>query len=47
MGTFVAMTAIHPSRDEAEQAIGLAFKEIDRLNAMLTHFEKTLSRWFF
>ncbi len=30
MGIFVAMTAIHPSRDEAEQAIGLAFKEIDR-----------------
>ena len=41
MGTFVAMTAIHPSRDEAEQAIGLAFEEIDRLNAMLTHFEKS------
>jgi thiamine biosynthesis lipoprotein len=41
MGTFVAMTAIHPSRDEAEQAIGLAFEEIDRLNNMLTHFEKT------
>ncbi len=39
MGTFVAMTAIHPSRDEAEQAIGLAFEEIDRLSAMLTHFE--------
>ncbi len=41
MGTFVAMTVIHPSRDEAEQAIGLAFREIDRLNAMLTHFEKS------
>ncbi len=41
MGTFVAMTAIHPSRDEAEQAIGLAFNEIDRLNALLTHFEKS------
>lgn len=39
MGTFVAMTAIHTSRDEAEQAIGLAFEEIDRLSAMLTHFE--------
>lgn len=43
MGTFVAMTAIHPSRDEAEQAIGLAFEEIDRLNAMLTHYEKSSS----
>jgi thiamine biosynthesis lipoprotein len=41
MGTFVAMTVIHSSRDEAEQAIGLAFEEIDRLNAMLTHFEKS------
>ncbi len=41
MGTFVAMTAIHPSRDEAEQAIGLAFAEIERLNKMLTHFETT------
>ena len=40
MGTFVAMTAIHPSRDEAEQAIGLAFEEIDRLNGMLTHYEE-------
>jgi thiamine biosynthesis lipoprotein len=40
MGTFVAMTAIHPSRDEAEQAIGLAFEEIDRLNNMLTHYEE-------
>ena len=34
-------TAIHPSRDEeAEQAIGLAFEEIDRLNGMLTHYEE-------
>lgn len=41
MGTFVAMTAIHPSKDEAERAIGLAFEEIDRLNNMLTHYEKT------
>lgn len=39
MGTFVAMTAIHPSRDEAEEAIGRAFDEIDRLNAMLTRYE--------
>lgn len=39
MGTFVAMTAIHPSRDEAEQAIGLAFEEIDRLNNILTHYD--------
>lgn len=43
MGTFVAMTAIHSSRDEAEQAIGLAFEEIDRLNGMLTHYENSSS----
>jgi len=41
MGTFVAMTAIHSSKDEAEHAIGLAFEEIDRLNGLLTHFEKS------
>ena len=41
MGTFVAITAIHPSRDEAEEAIGLAFEEIDRLNKMLTHYDKS------
>lgn len=39
MGTFVSMTAIHPSRDEAEQVIGEAFEEIDRLNLLLTRFE--------
>ncbi len=39
MGTFVAMTAIHTSKDEAEHAIGLAFAEIDRLSKILTHFE--------
>jgi len=39
MGTFVAMTAIHSSKDEAEHAIGLAFTEIDRLSEILTHFE--------
>jgi len=39
MGTFVAMTAIHSSKDEAEKAIGLAFNEIDRLSELLTHFD--------
>lgn len=41
MGTYVAMTAIHPSRDEAENAIGLAFAEIERLNGLLTRFESS------
>lgn len=39
MGTFVAMTAIHPSRDQAQEAMEKAFAEIDRLNKMLTHYE--------
>lgn len=39
MGSFVSMTAIHPSRDEAEEAIGLAFEEMDRLNMILTHYD--------
>lgn len=41
LGTFVAMTAIHSSRDEAENAIGLAFEEIDRLNKILSHYESS------
>ena len=39
MGTSVTITAIHPSRDEAEKAIWLAFEEIDRLQGMLTHYD--------
>ncbi len=39
MGTFVAMTAIHPSRDEAENAIGQAFEEIDRLSSLLSRYD--------
>jgi thiamine biosynthesis lipoprotein len=31
MGSFLAITAFHPSQDQAEQAVGLAFEEIDRL----------------
>lgn len=40
MGTYVSITAIHPSRDEAEQVIGEAFDEIDRLNLVLSRFDK-------
>ncbi len=39
MGTLVTMTAIHPSRDEAEEAIGLAFAEIDRLRGLLSRHD--------
>jgi len=38
MGTFVSITAIHSSRDQAEQVIGEAFDEIERLNLLLTRF---------
>jgi thiamine biosynthesis lipoprotein len=38
MGTVVSMTLIHPSKDHAEEAMGLAFKEIDRLSAMMNRF---------
>lgn len=36
MGTFVAITAIHASKDEAENVIGLAFEEIERLASLLS-----------
>lgn len=39
MGTYVNMTAIHPSKDEAEHAFGLAFAEIDRLNKLLSRYD--------
>ncbi len=38
MGTFVSMTLIHESRDKAEEAMGLAFEEIDRLTGLLSRF---------
>lgn len=36
MGTYVAITVIHSSKDKAEEAIELAFKEIERLNGLLS-----------
>ena len=41
MGTFVAMTLVHPSKDEAENALGHAFEEIDRLTKTLSRFDDT------
>ena len=38
MGTFVNMTVVHSSRDEAENALGLAFAEVDRLVTLLTRY---------
>jgi len=39
MGTFVSMTLIHGSRDQAEEAMGKAFEEIDRLTGLMTRFD--------
>ncbi len=39
MGTYVSMTAIHSSRDQAENAIGLAFDEIERLSRVLSRYD--------
>lgn len=39
MGTYVAMTAIHPSRDQAEEAMEKAFNEINTLSKLLSHYE--------
>ena len=39
MGTYVSVTAIHASRDEAENAIGLAFHEMDRLSSVLSRYD--------
>jgi len=39
MGSFLAITAFHPSQDQAEQAVGLAFEEIDRLCRLLSRHD--------
>jgi len=39
MGTFVSMTLLHPSRDKAEEAMGAAFDEIDRLSGLMNRFK--------
>lgn len=41
MGTVVSMTIIHPSRDQAEEAMGQAFREIDRLMLSMNRFDDT------
>ncbi|MEJ2723540.1 MAG: FAD:protein FMN transferase [Deltaproteobacteria bacterium] len=40
MGTFVSMTLVHPSKDQAEEAMGQAFYEIDRLSGLLSRFDE-------
>lgn len=41
MGTFVSMTLIHSSRDKAEEAMGRAFDEIERLTGLMNRFDET------
>lgn len=39
MGTVVSMTLLHPSKDKAEEAMGRAFEEIDRLTGLMSRFD--------
>jgi len=39
MGSFLSITAMHPSRDEAQHAIGLAFDEVGRLGKLLSRHD--------
>ena len=39
MGTLVSLTLLHPSRDQAEEAMGRAFDEIDRLTGLMSRFD--------
>lgn len=41
MGTYISMTAIHPSQDEAQEAFGLAFAEIERLSRLLSRYNES------
>jgi len=41
MGTFVSMTLLHESRDQAETAMEEAFVEIDRLTRAVNRFDQT------
>ncbi len=41
MGTYVSLTLIHPSKDQAEDAIGRAFEEVNRLVGILNRFDHT------
>ncbi|NIQ87936.1 MAG: FAD:protein FMN transferase [Deltaproteobacteria bacterium] len=41
MGTFINMIVFHPSTGEAEEAMGRAFAEINRLTNLMTRFQGT------
>ncbi len=38
MGTFVSVTAMHPSKVQAQEVIGRAFEEMDRLTSLLDRY---------
>jgi len=38
MGTFVSITALHPSKIQAQEVIGMAFEEMDRLTNLLDRY---------
>jgi thiamine biosynthesis lipoprotein len=40
MGTFVSMTLIHSSRNEAEEVMGQAFEEMNRLSALMNRYDE-------
>jgi thiamine biosynthesis lipoprotein len=39
MGSFVSMTLLHPSKNQAEDAMEAAFSEIDRLSGLLSRYD--------
>lgn len=41
MGTLVTLTAVHPSRMKAEEALGRAFEEIDRLSLIFSRYDSS------
>ena len=41
MGTFVAITVMHPSRSEADDVIGKAFEEMDRVSRLLDRYQSS------
>jgi len=45
MGTLVSMTAIHPSRDLAEEAMGRALSEMSRVVDLLNRYDAASAIW--
>ncbi len=41
MGTMVSMTLIHESRDRAQEAMGRAFDELERISDLLNRYERS------